>query len=209
MKMDQEKRKKVMEELLSNVEKYAELDPSYSLVKRLNDVFPMDIGIISPLILNRIVLNEGEAIYLPAGELHSYIEGVGVELMANSDNVLRGGLTHKHVDVEELLNILNFDWKPMQVIVPRNIGQSEAIYPVPVEEFLLSIINVDDNTMYLSRKDRPVEIMIIMDGEIDMETCHNGKGLNLKKGESVLIPSAMPQYMISGNATIYKASVPI
>ena len=209
MKMQQEEKEKVFEELLDNSKKYMDLDPAYSLVIRLNALFPLDIGIFSPLLLNRIVLNPGEAIYLPPGELHAYVEGVGVEVMANSDNVLRGGLTHKHVDIEELLNILNFSWEPVQVITPRNTGQSEAVYPVPAEEFVLSVINIDNKTNFLSQENRAVEIMIIIDGEVEIKNLHENKGIRLKKGESVLIPSAMPQYCLSGNATIYKVSVPI
>ena len=77
-------------------------------VLELGERYPGDAGVLASLLLNRITLNPGEAIYLPAGNLHTYLHGVGVEVMANSDNVLRGGLTPKHVDVPELLRVLDF-----------------------------------------------------------------------------------------------------
>ncbi len=209
MKMDTEKREASIGELLRNAKKYLGCDPAYSLVIKLNEFFPMDIGIFSPLLLNRVVLNPGEAIYLPAGELHAYIEGFGVELMANSDNVLRGGLTHKHVDTDELLNILSFNYGPAHIIAPEVTRQSEAIYPAPAEEFALSVITVDDKSSFISSEDRPVEIMIFIEGEAEIEDLQSNDKVRLKKGDSVLIPSLMPQYEICGNATIYKASVPI
>src|SRR6201988_3381865 len=77
-------------------------------VLELGERYPGDAGVLASMLLNRISLKPGEAIYLPGGNLHSYLHGVGVEVMANSDNVLRGGLTPKHVDVPELLRVLDF-----------------------------------------------------------------------------------------------------
>ena len=74
----------------------------------LSERYPGDAGVLAALLLNLVVLAPGEALYLPAGNLHAYLSGAGVELMANSDNVLRGGLTSKHVDVAELLRVLDF-----------------------------------------------------------------------------------------------------
>ena len=74
---------------------------------------------LAALLLNRVTLAPGEAIYLPAGNLHAYLSGAGVEMMANSDNVLRGGLTPKHVDVPELLRVLDFDAEPPPVLTGR------------------------------------------------------------------------------------------
>ena len=74
----------------------------------LGERYPGDAGVLAALLLNRVSLAPGEAIFLPAGNLHTYLHGVGLEVMANSDNVLRGGLTPKHVDVPELLRVLDF-----------------------------------------------------------------------------------------------------
>ena len=210
MKMDEDKKTIAIRELVDKAKLYQDVDPAYSLVLKLNEIFPMDIGVFSPLVLNRITLGVGEAIYLPAGELHAYISGVGVELMANSDNVLRGGLTHKHVDVDELLNIVKFNYGPAQIITPIDARDCEAIYTAPAEEFILSVIKLENGKNFISLdENRPAEIMILIDGEAEIRDVKKGNILKLKKGDSILIPSAMPQYIISGVATIYKASVPV
>ncbi len=89
-------------------------------VLELGERYPGDAGVLAALLLNRISLKPGEAIYLPAGNLHAYLHGVGVEVMANSDNVLRGGLTPKHVDVPELLRVLDFTPDRRVRASPRN-----------------------------------------------------------------------------------------
>ena len=88
-------------------------DPALAWVERLIDDYPGDLGALAPLYLNLVTLEVGEALYLPAGELHSYLGGMGIELMANSDNVLRGGLTGKHVDLVELMATLSFEHGPL------------------------------------------------------------------------------------------------
>ena len=105
-------------------------------VLELSERYPGDAGVLAALLLNRVTLQPGEAIHLPAGNLHAYLSGAGVELMANSDNVLRGGLTPKHVDVPELLRVLDFDAVPP----PVGAGRPDAgwvRYDTPFEEFLL------------------------------------------------------------------------
>jgi mannose-6-phosphate isomerase len=105
-------------------------------VLELSERYPGDAGVLAALLLNRVTLAPGEALFLPAGNLHAYLAGAGVELMANSDNVLRGGLTPKHVDVPELLRVLDFTAAPPPVLT----GVPDAgwvRYDTPAEEFLL------------------------------------------------------------------------
>ena len=85
-----------------------EADEAAGTVRMLAEQYPGDPGIVVSLLLNRVTLRRGEALYLPAGNIHAYLSGLGIELMTSSDNVLRGGLTAKHVDVDELLRILDF-----------------------------------------------------------------------------------------------------
>ncbi|RLB10768.1 MAG: mannose-6-phosphate isomerase, class I [Deltaproteobacteria bacterium] len=206
MGLKAEKKEDAISELLNSSEKMKN-DPVFSLVLRLNNYFPKDIGIFSPLILNMYVLEPGEAIFLPAGELHAYIKGVGIELMANSDNVLRGGLTHKHIDVEELLNILRFEPSRVQKLKPVSVGKMELIYPAPVEEFILHKIRLKEGEKFSSDEDRSIEIMIVIEGNAEISSA-TAKYMELKRGDSVLIPSVMPKYFLKGDATIYKATVP-
>jgi len=105
----------------------------------LSERYPGDAGVLAALLLNRVTLRPGEAMYLPAGNLHAYLSGAGVEVMANSDNVLRGGLTPKHVDVPELLRVLDFAAPPPPVRCgePEPDAEDWLRYDTPAEEFLL------------------------------------------------------------------------
>ncbi|MDN5746961.1 MAG: mannose-6-phosphate isomerase, class I [Pseudonocardia sp.] len=108
-------------------------------VLELSERYPGDAGVLAALLLHRITLAPGEALYLPAGNLHAYLSGAAVELMANSDNVLRGGLTPKHVDVPELLRVLDFTAPAPSVMVgrPDPDGEGWLRYDTPAREFLL------------------------------------------------------------------------
>ena len=102
----------------------------------LSERYPGDAGVLAALLLNRVTLEPGEALYLPAGNLHAYLSGAGIEIMANSDNVLRGGLTPKHVDVPELLRVLDFTATPPPIVAGKPDGDWVR-YDTPAEEFLL------------------------------------------------------------------------
>lgn len=113
-------------------------------VLELGERYPGDAGVLAALLLNRITLRPGEAIYLPAGNLHAYLHGVGVEVMANSDNVLRGGLTPKHVDVPELLRVLDFAPTPESALRADIAREGmELVYQTPAPEFAVSVLCID------------------------------------------------------------------
>lgn len=110
----------------------------------LNDRYPQDVGVLGALLLNKFTLQPGEALYLDAGQLHAYVKGLGVEIMANSDNVLRGGLTPKHVDVPELVRVLKFNSLGNPKVTPVEAGEW-SVYPTPIDEFRLSTTTVSTN----------------------------------------------------------------
>ena len=209
MRMDKYRQPLIVSEAVRLAEKLANEDQAFYWMVELNKAYPGDIGVFSPVILNLVQLEPGEAIYLPAGELHAYLCGVGIELMANSDNVLRGGLTSKHIDVIELLKIVNFKTGSIEIIKPEKYGMIERIYPTPAEEFLLSKLSVDEGGIFTSPQDRSVEILICLKGKADVKDLGNSELLRLDKGKSIIVPSAVSQYQIEGNATFYKASVPL
>ena len=189
--------------------KHVEDDYVFQWMIDLNKQYPSDIGVLSPILLNLVCLEPGQAMFLPAGELHAYLDGVGIELMANSDNVLRGGLTKKHVDVEELLNVLNFNEGETEVLPATQINHCERIYESRAEEFVLSVINLQAGTTYHSPAKRSVEILLCMDGNAMISDLESRMKIDLPKGRSVLIPAVVKKYRIKGDATIYKASVPV
>ncbi|MBB2991319.1 mannose-6-phosphate isomerase [Mycolicibacterium iranicum] len=117
-------------------------------VLELGERYPGDAGVLASMLLNRLSLAPGEALYLPAGNLHAYLQGVGVEVMANSDNVLRGGLTPKHVDVPELLRVLDFTPAEDVLVVPEVIRDgAEIVYPTPAPEFAVSVLHIDGESL--------------------------------------------------------------
>lgn len=113
-------------------------------VLELGERYPGDAGVLAALLLNRISLAPGEAIFLPAGNLHTYLRGIALEVMANSDNVLRGGLTPKHVDVPELLRVLDFVPTTEEALRPLIYTNGvERVYDTPADEFAVSVLSLD------------------------------------------------------------------
>jgi len=200
---------KILDRAVSHAEARRSRDPAFDWMVRLHNTYPGDIGVLFPLILNLVCLNPGQAMYLPAGQMHAYLKGVGIELMANSDNVLRGGLTPKHVDVPELLNILNFKEQPLDIIVPEIRGASERAYPTPASEFELSVIEIVEGDVYASAKDRGVEILLLTAGEVELLEGSEHEPMRLSRGMSAIVPAAVKFYRIRGEGTFYKAAVPL
>ena len=117
-------------------------------VLELGERYPGDAGVLAALLLNRLSLKPGEGIYLPAGNLHTYLHGVGIEVMANSDNVLRGGLTPKHVDVPELLRVLDFTPASEDTLRPKTSEDGiELVYDTPAPEFSTSVLGLDGDRL--------------------------------------------------------------
>jgi mannose-6-phosphate isomerase len=138
-------------------------------VLELGEWYPGDAGVLAALLLNRVTLGPGEAIFLPAGNLHSYLRGVGLEVMANSDNVLRGGLTPKHVDVPELLRVLDFTpTTEAQLRPPTHRDGLGLAYDTPTDEFAVSVLTLGDDQIghevdAPSRHDGP-QILVCTEG---------------------------------------------
>ncbi len=151
-------------------------------VLELSERYPGDAGVLASVLLNRVTLVPNEAIYLPAGNLHAYLSGAGIELMANSDNVLRGGLTPKHVDVPELLRVLDFVAAPPPIHRGRPDGEWIR-YDVPVEEFLLR--RWDGPPLEGSRAADPSDHVTVPDGGPRILLCTAGSAC-LRAGDGEL-----------------------
>ncbi|GLZ76315.1 mannose-6-phosphate isomerase, class I [Actinorhabdospora filicis] len=111
---------------------------TYAMAAALGKAYPGDIGVLLAMMLNHVVLQPGEAIYMPAGNAHAYLRGVGVEIMAASDNVLRGGLTAKHIDVPELLRVLRYEPLADPRVTPVEVAPGVSEWPTPMPEFRLT-----------------------------------------------------------------------
>jgi mannose-6-phosphate isomerase len=172
---------------------------------RLARLYPGDAGVVSALLLNNLRLEPGEAIYLGAGNLHAYLEGVGVEIMASSDNVLRGGLTKKHVDVPELMRVLDFADGPVAPIRPHDAGGvdgREKVYDTPAPEFRLSVFPALAGVV--GRTTAGPEILLVTRGTATLRA--GGTALALARGASAYVPASTGSYVLEGDATVYRAT---
>ncbi|MPW30835.1 mannose-6-phosphate isomerase, class I [Agarivorans sp. B2Z047] len=161
-----------------------------------------DIGLFSPLMLNTVELAPGEAMFLHAETPHAYIEGTGLEIMANSDNVLRGGLTHKFIDVPELIDNTRFETTEIESIKLKPIVKEDKLsFPIPVDDFGFDILFVDEvsNQQYL----RSAEILFCVDGEVSISTTESQ--LVLRTGESVFISNDAGKYLYKGKGVLARA----
>ena len=209
MTLDRDRQKKIVNQALGKARSFKSDDPVYQWMIKLAHDYPEDIGVLSPILLNLFCIEPGQAIYLDAGELHAYLEGTGMELMANSDNVLRGGLTPKHIDVQELLRVLNFKARDITFLQPVKSVRHEQVYPSPAAEFVLSVITLNLSETYKSPKNRSVEILICTRGTASIIDCRDQSETQLPQGASAMIPAAVKQYHIKGEGICYKAAVPL
>ena len=208
MTMNRKRQKQIIADAVSNAQKFTDDDPAYKWMVDLYKEYPVDIGVFSPILLNLICLGPGQAMFLPAGEPHAYLDGVGIELMANSDNVLRGGLTPKYIDVPELLNVLNFEERELNILQTKEINECECVYASYADEFVLSIISVREDIIYNSSSDRSIEILLCTDGKATIADLGKNDKVVIDRGKSIVIPAAVKKYSIQGNAIFYKAAVP-
>ncbi len=184
--------------------------PDYWAAKAVDsstDKSVLDKGIYSIYFFNIVKANKGEAIFQDAGIPHAYLEGQNMELMANSDNVLRGGLTPKHIDVPELLKHVAFE-ETIPNVMEGSLQEDgiERIYKTPAPDFELSKIDLKISDIYKSNT-KTAQILIVIDGEVEIVTDSNK--LTIGKGESAFL-EADCKYVISSlsNTTIYKATTP-
>jgi len=169
---------------------------------RLGALYPGDIGIIGALLLNLVELAPYQGMFLPAGNLHAYLEGAGIEIMAASDNVLRGGLTPKPVNVPELLRVLDFSELTPGALHPELHPNGEHVYPTPSEEFRLSYLRIADCAALTPRKSP--EILLVTDGQLSLESSTGA--LALSPGDSAFIPACEPAYVLRGQGTTFRAT---
>jgi len=174
-------------------------------VRRLATLYPGDIGVVLALLLNLVDLQPHQAIYLPAGNLHAYLEGVGVEIMANSDNVLRGGLTPKHVDPNELLRVLTFADRRVPILVARGSGV-ERTYETPADEFRLSRLELRAGETFRADRRAGPEILLCVAGHAVTRSA-DGQTHDIVKGAALFVSGGEGAYELSGASTTFRAVV--
>lgn len=172
-------------------------------IVELGRVYPGDVGIVTALLLNYIKLDVGQAIFLPARSLHTYLSGLGIEIMASSDNVLRGGLTPKHVDSAELLLVLSFEAKAPPLVSATKLSDIEDAYVTPAADFRLSHIRLNGSV-----KLNPFgpELLLCSEGDCSVSDTES-EPEPIKQGESLFIAASTKAVVISGQAALFRATV--
>jgi mannose-6-phosphate isomerase len=206
MTLDAEEQAAVLKRATSEAARRRRSDPAWEWVARLMKHYPGDVSTLAPLYLNLVTLAPGEALFLAAGELHAYLEGTAIEIMANSDNVLRGGLTPKHVDVPELLATLLFEGSNPEVLKPVDSGPGERAYRTPAREFELAFLTVQADHPFTPSPGRGVEVLLGLSG--DTRVCAGDEATPLGTGRTVLVPASLDSYVIEGEGRVCRARVP-
>ncbi len=174
---------------------------------RINDHHPGDVGVVVALLLNHVVLEPGQALFLGAGVLHAYLSGVGVELMANSDNVLRGGLTPKHIDVHELLAVASFE--PFRSSI-QTMTDPVHRFEVPVPEFRLTGYRFASGAETHRCAVSGPEIVLVGSGSAVLRAdTTDDTELRLAGGEAAIVPAATEHYQLelaTADTTVWRAT---
>ena len=175
-------------------------EETFALVTSLAAQYPGDVGLFSPLLLNVVTLQPGQAMYLDACTPHAYVRGTGLEIMANSDNVLRAGLTPKYIDVAELLDCTRCLAKPDDQILlsPRMEGAVQH-YDVPVPDFTFSVYPAGEHALTTAS----AEILFAIDGTVILQ--QGKQSLRLEKGQSAFIPATTGSYQLLAEGRVARA----
>lgn len=166
-------------------------------------IVPVDRGVFSIYLFNIICIKPGQGIFQDAGVPHAYLEGQNVELMANSDNVLRGGLTPKHIDVAELIKNIKFEYIEPVIIGGTKPCMGESVYPAPTTDFGIATITLDGSFAY-SHQAQSIDMFLVLEGG-----CVVNNQMTIKTGESFIVfPGTSIELNSSGKTLIYRAFVP-
>ncbi len=182
-----------------------EFAEEFDTVLTLSAAYPGDPGIVLALLLNRVTLRPGQALYLPAGNIHAYLDGLGIELMAASDNVLRGGLTPKHIDVDELLQVLSFDPVPVPLLEPENPHPGALVYRPDVSDFVLHSIEREAGQAATPVPLSGPAIALCTAGRLELTGAQGAA--TLERGESVFISPEEGALGITGTGRVFIATV--
>ncbi|MEV1332875.1 mannose-6-phosphate isomerase, class I [Micromonospora costi] len=178
--------------------------PDAELARALAAGYPADPGVLVALLLHHVRMSPGEAIWMPAGNLHAYLRGAGVEIMAASDNVLRGGLTPKRVDVDELLRVLRFEVLAEPVRRARSVAPGVDCWPVPVEDFALHRVTVGDAVPSAELSPVGPRVVLCVAGSVIVDD--GSAALTLQRGQAAIGTAAGGPLRIGGAGEAYVAS---
>jgi mannose-6-phosphate isomerase len=184
--------------------------PSWATVRRLADHYPGDPGIALSLLMHTVVLRPGEALYLPTGNIHSYQQGLAIEVMAASDNVLRGGLTPKHVDVPELMRVL--DTRPVAEprIIPTQVAPGVHRFEPDVVDFALTVIEPEGARAGVEVAAPTAAIVLCLEGRVSVGGAAGaGAQLVLERGQAAYCDEASVSIHGDGRVVVATGDHPV
>lgn len=166
--------------------------------------YPGDPGVVVALLMNVVVLRRGEGVFVPAGVLHAYLDGLGVELMAASDNVLRGGLTPKHIDIAELLGVLETTPGPAPVVRPESLATGRDGYDTPIADFALSRVRVEPAAPTEAPLRGPA-IAVATGGAVIVRGAASGDQIELSPGQALFATADEGTLRVTGAGELFLA----
>ncbi|MBU4466263.1 MAG: mannose-6-phosphate isomerase, class I [Actinobacteria bacterium] len=174
-----------------------EFAAEFEVARRLSNAYPADAGVVVALLMNYIVLQRGEAVYVRAGALHAYLSGLGVELMAASDNVLRGGLTPKHVDVDELRRILDAEPGPAPMLAATPVSAGIDVFAPDVPDFMLLRVQAEAATERRVEMTGPAIVLAAV-GAVTVRAEASGASISLTPGQAVFASADEGALVLTG-----------
>lgn len=195
----------VLETLVQARARVGELSPSLTTFLDLSARYPGDPGALISLLLHRVTLQQGEALFLPAGNIHAYLEGTGVEVMASSDNVLRGGLTAKHVDTAELSRVLDFSTLPIPLLSPTEVSQGVTAWQPAVDDFCVwRAVSTAESPVSVAWKG--TVLGIVVEGAVVVTTPESTLALVAGQSFAGLLQYPEAALTVSGSGTVFVAT---
>ncbi|NIZ40670.1 mannose-6-phosphate isomerase, class I [Entomospira entomophila] len=209
LSLSQEKKDHIIEQVMTSIKSQPDslhsINHPYYWINRLWLIHPHDIAILAPLYMNMIHVPKNKAIFVESGTLHSYLQGIGIEILTLSDNVIRFGLTPKPIDISSLNKIVKFVPTRPEILKINSINHS---FTTPCQEFLLSYHTLDINTPFTLNPNNTAQIMLVLNGDAYIYRHTHELYKVLKSGESIFIPYNAGAYYWKGDATLFIASVP-
>jgi mannose-6-phosphate isomerase len=197
--------KDVDEDFISELIDAAEQCPALvDLVVHLAEHHGKDRGIATALLMNRMTLSRGEGVFVPAGMPHAYLSGLGVEVMLASDNVLRGGLTPKHIDVEELEHVLLFEATQPELVQTKTLAVGFEKFQIPTPEFSFYRATVGSTNLLADINLPGDAIVLCTDGSVALSNSQGEREL-INTGEAAFIAGDARSFSLAGSGTVFMA----
>jgi len=206
LRLPEGERRAIAAELAARAADGAGDDARLAWLARLHEAFPGDVACAAPLLLHHVRLAAGEALHLRPGDLHGYLRGTALELMASSDDVLRAGLTRKHVDPEALLAALNPEPAAPPRVAPAGGEPGEQVYAAPTEWFRLGLLRPEPGAPLALEVRRGAEVLLCLEGAGELRASDAPEAVSFRRGEALFVAGETPRYEVRGAAQLARAS---